>query len=436
MGIKKDKEEKGYGFYENSVNELSYGGDNDLFAAARAKQTDYDTKENDLIGKIDAVKSDKFAYSPMTDDLYMSYADLYMKKGQLAAKNAIAESSILTGGYGNSWAQSAGMQAYGEWMEKLEALIPELRAAAYDEWEEDREKKISELEAGYDDLEALGEDVDSAWAAVDAEAAGKKTELVNLLSEGYISGDLSEDDIYSLLGAYDDTYTDEDMAEFMSYIKANSDAHNAALEEADRTTKGIMADIVKEVIKNPDLGDTYIGLRLEEEGISADEETIKSIRDAAGTGDNVEENDDVLKSPTGSMREEAAELYKEKGYDGLVEWKAKYPEYDLSVVSDYVTTKYADFWQEEYGEDGIVSNTKPHAYKDRQREVIDNGGLNHFGGLDRNAIVRDQYGEEYTLINLARKMVEEGEFETIDEAKEYLEEKKYGVKGGILAKEE
>ena len=50
-------------------------------------------------------------------------------------QDAMAKSAALTGGFGNSYAQQAGQQAYQNYMEQLYDQLPELRNAAYQMYE-------------------------------------------------------------------------------------------------------------------------------------------------------------------------------------------------------------------------------------------------------------------------------------------------------------
>lgn len=47
-------------------------------------------------------------------------------------------------------------------------------------------------------------------------------------------------------------------------------------------------------------------------------------------------------------------------------------------------------------------------FKDRTWTQIDNGGINWFGGVDNNAKVKDEYGNEYRLDELVEKLMDQG----------------------------
>ena len=74
---------------------------------------------------------DKFSYDMNGDALYQQYADIYQNQADLAMKNAMAQSAAMTGGYGSSYAQAAGQQAYAQQMQNLNAVGMDLYDRAY-----------------------------------------------------------------------------------------------------------------------------------------------------------------------------------------------------------------------------------------------------------------------------------------------------------------
>ena len=67
-----------------------------------------------------------FSYDFNADGLYAQYKNQYQKQGELAMQDTLARASELTGGYGNSYGVTAGMQAYQSQMENLNNMIPML----------------------------------------------------------------------------------------------------------------------------------------------------------------------------------------------------------------------------------------------------------------------------------------------------------------------
>ena len=75
-----------------------------------------------------------FSYGPEEDEMYKRYARLYAAQGAAAMEDTMGQAAALTGGYGSSYAQAVGQQAYDRYLGELAALVPELRQAALAEY--------------------------------------------------------------------------------------------------------------------------------------------------------------------------------------------------------------------------------------------------------------------------------------------------------------
>lgn len=87
---------------------------------------------NDTINKIQ--NREKFSYDLNGDALYQQYKDRYIQQGQMAMMDTIGQAAALTGGYGNSYATTAGSQAYQGYLQGLNDKIPELYQLALDQY--------------------------------------------------------------------------------------------------------------------------------------------------------------------------------------------------------------------------------------------------------------------------------------------------------------
>lgn len=97
------------------------------------------TNEDKIQGMIDHIMNrDSFEYDFSQDPMYQMYADQYQRKGKLAMLDTMAQAAALTGGYGNTYAQQAGQQAYQRYMEDMMAnIVPQLRAEAYQVYQDE-----------------------------------------------------------------------------------------------------------------------------------------------------------------------------------------------------------------------------------------------------------------------------------------------------------
>ena len=75
-----------------------------------------------------------FAYDPAQDAAYQSYAALYQRQGKAAMQDTVGQAAALTGGYGSSYAQMAAQQAYGQYLQALNEVLPQLQQQAYERY--------------------------------------------------------------------------------------------------------------------------------------------------------------------------------------------------------------------------------------------------------------------------------------------------------------
>ena len=95
----------------------------------------YGESVKDAMQKV--LNRDKFRYDLNGDALYQQYKDRYIQQGKQAMMDTMGQAAALTGGYGNTYAQNAGQQAYGAYMQGLTDKIPELYQLALDKYDRD-----------------------------------------------------------------------------------------------------------------------------------------------------------------------------------------------------------------------------------------------------------------------------------------------------------
>lgn len=75
-----------------------------------------------------------FSYDMSNDPLYQNYRQMYMNAGKQAMQDTVGQMSALTGGYGNSWAGTAGQQQHNAYIQQLNDRVPELQQMALDRY--------------------------------------------------------------------------------------------------------------------------------------------------------------------------------------------------------------------------------------------------------------------------------------------------------------
>ena len=128
-------------------------------SVAAMQPGEYDSGfEDQLKALYDQIEGrEAFSYDPEEDEAYRRYARLYAAQGAAAMEDTMGQAASLTGGYGSSYAQAVGQQAYDRYLGELAALVPELRQAALAEYRQegqaltDRYNMLNQQEkAGYD----------------------------------------------------------------------------------------------------------------------------------------------------------------------------------------------------------------------------------------------------------------------------------------------
>ena len=128
-------------------------------SVAAMQPGEYDSGfEDQLQALYDQIEGrEAFSYDPEEDEAYQRYARLYAAQGAAAMEDTMGQAASLTGGYGSSYAQAVGQQAYDRYLGELAALVPELRQAALAEYRQegqaltDRYNMLNQQEkAGYD----------------------------------------------------------------------------------------------------------------------------------------------------------------------------------------------------------------------------------------------------------------------------------------------
>lgn len=79
---------------------------------------------NDTLNKI--LNREEFSYDLNGDVLYQQYKDQYTTQGKQAMMDTMGQATAMTGGYGNSYAQTVGQQTYQGYLQQLNDRVPEL----------------------------------------------------------------------------------------------------------------------------------------------------------------------------------------------------------------------------------------------------------------------------------------------------------------------
>lgn len=90
---------------------------------------------NDIYQQI--MNRPKFQYDLNGDALYHQYRDKYQQLGRQAMMDTMGQAAAMTGGYGNSYAATAGNQAYQQYLTQLNDVVPALQDRAYQRYQDE-----------------------------------------------------------------------------------------------------------------------------------------------------------------------------------------------------------------------------------------------------------------------------------------------------------
>ena len=115
--------------------------------AVAAKPADYASPYQ---GQIDAayqkiLSRQPFKYDMNADAMYQQYKDAYTRQGNMAMRDTMGQAAAMTGGYGNSYAQTAGQQAYQGYMQGLNDKVPELADRAFNRYQSEGNDMYNQL---------------------------------------------------------------------------------------------------------------------------------------------------------------------------------------------------------------------------------------------------------------------------------------------------
>ena len=374
----------------------------------------------------------EFSYNLDEDALYQQYKDKYIKQGRLAMEDTIGQASAMTGGYGNSYAQSVGNQAYNAHLENLNEIVPELYQMAYDRYN-------NETQDLYNQYGLLLEDYARAYG----EHSDEYNKLLNMLnradSEYYNQADMfySDQDSRNAIKQYNNSNAltlwqegnnlkQQDWQNNFDLV----DAENALKQQNWQNRYNIWDSENTNAWKEAEWDE---GLRQHVEQMALDREQFdfqkqqyedskkSNIVNNSGGKITIDEdgNYKVVEDKTGTSNEykivskEAAKL---KGNN------EKLTDYLLGQVeAGKISEEESDALFAEY----YTAEETP--LKDRVWKAGKDGGTNWLWGIDNNASVKDADGNEYELDKLVDALVAEG-MEKKD-AKEYVKnlQKKLGL---------
>lgn len=94
--------------------------------------------DDELTSLYDQIRNrKKFSYDMGTDPLYQQYREQYQRLGRLAMQDTMGQAAALTSGYGSTYGEQVGQQAYNAYLQNLNDIVPQLQQQAYQRYQDE-----------------------------------------------------------------------------------------------------------------------------------------------------------------------------------------------------------------------------------------------------------------------------------------------------------
>lgn len=115
-----------------------------LLEQVKGGRTSFTDKINSKLEEIE--NTGPFQYDFNKDPLFQSALAAAMRSGQTAMQDTMGQAAALTSGYGSSYSQAVGNQAYNNFVQQAYDNLPEFEARAYDRYQGDLQNKYNLLD--------------------------------------------------------------------------------------------------------------------------------------------------------------------------------------------------------------------------------------------------------------------------------------------------
>ena len=214
----------------------------DQLQKIQSGKTSYTDKMNSIMNQI--MNREKFSYDVDTDPLFQQALAASMNSGKQAMQDTIGQASALTGGYGSTYATSAGNQAYNAFIEDAYNNLPQyynMALQAYQAEGDDMYRQYSMLSA--EDEKEFNRNI----TAYDATYAHRN----QVYNEAYNQYRDSINDAYNMANLQISEHGQK-VSDAYNYYSATSDYANT-LYEREYTA---WADSVNTALKEMELANT------------------------------------------------------------------------------------------------------------------------------------------------------------------------------------
>lgn len=369
---------------------------NELLAKLNSGKTSYTDQIKELMSQI--LNREDFEYDVDKDTLFQQALASAMGSGKSAMQDTIGQASALTGGYGSTYATSAGNQAYNAYIEDAYNNLPEYYNMALQAYQAEGQEMYQQLDMltaadatewgrTYDTWQsnfanaqqiynqAYGEWQDSVTNAYNSAnlQLSEHNQLVTDAYNLYVTSKDSADTLYEQ--EYQKWQDKVTQATQLAGLQQTDYWNQTELEEKQRQYNETMAYNKEQAAIAQSNWEKEYNLELASNNAKVDTKTGKVTVDTP-----------TYKEATEAQKKKALEAYNEGGEAALNKYVDSLPSnIDIEGIDSYVN---------EYGQLPLEQRTYTKT-KDT---------TNWLWGVDKNDVVKDQYGNEYKISDLPKSI--------------------------------
>lgn len=453
-------------------------------AAIQSGKTSYTDQVKDMMSQIQ--NREEFSYDVDNDPLFQQALASSMNSGKIAMQDTIGQAAALTGGYGSTYATTAGNQAYNAFIQDAYDNLPQYYQMAMEAYQMEGDELYRQLgmltDADNTEYARMQNAYDTTSAYRDRRYDEAYTKYRDDKNDAFQMAnlELSEDSLRldGALGYYDAASTnsqikydrwsnevdqalqygqmlnndywqqttfDEDVRQYeQDFAEEQRQFDQSYAQEDEHFYKGLEHDS-SENQKDRDWQDANredtqewnsSESQKDRDWKDADREDTQAWNDASredeqAWNDANREDQQAWNSYENSLNRNAKSSGSGGGGDGSVtdsipkDISSKASKFkNNGELNDYlanqvnsgnITEEQADYLYSIY--ETPTQDNSFNALQNRTWTLVDDGGKNGGGGIDNDAVVKDQYGNEYTmeqLYGMARKTTSD------DKAKDWV----------------
>lgn len=279
--------------------------ENYLEQIRKNKPGEYNSQYEDQLSQLldQIMNRGEFSYDLNSDVLYQQAKDQYVNLGRMAMMDTMGQAAALTGGYGNSYASTAGNQAYQAYLTQLNENIPEYYQLALDTYQRQ------------------GEDLYNRYGLLNAADQTAYERYRDAVSDYYTDLDYATNDYWNKYNADYGQYSD-----MLSYWQQQAQFENS------------------DYWQQQDYNLQLQQLQLQKDQFEFEKQQAAAAASrSSGGGGSSRSSSSGYKTAPNSVYEKLASLYQSGGDSGIASYMDQLEQqgYDVEALYSWVTSNYS-----------------------------------------------------------------------------------------------